>query len=66
MGILLIIVGIAGFAFGGFHYTHRKQDARIGSMHISHQQHKTVPIPPILSGIALAGGICLVVVGARK
>jgi len=66
IGILLIIVGIAGFAFGGFHYTHRKHDADVGPVHISHQQHKTVPIPPILSGIALVGGIALVVVGARK
>lgn len=66
VGILLIIVGIAGFAFGGFHYTHRKQDANIGPVHISHRQHKTVPIPPILSAIALVGGIGLVVVGARQ
>jgi hypothetical protein len=65
-GIVLIVVGIAGFAFGGFRYTHRKQDARIGPMHISHEQHKTVPVPPVLSGIALVGGIVLVVVGARK
>lgn len=66
LGILLIIVGIAGFAFGGFHYTHRKQDADIGPVHISHRQHKTVPIPPVLSGIALVGGIVLVAVGARR
>ncbi|MGC2637923.1 MAG: DUF3185 domain-containing protein [Acidobacteriaceae bacterium] len=66
VGILLIMVGIAGFAFGGFHYTQRHRDADVGPMHISHQQHKTVPIPPILSGIALVGGICLVVVGAKS
>ena len=66
IGILLIVVGIAGFAFGGIHYTHRKQDANIGPVHISHRQHKTVPIPPVLSGIALVGGIGLVAVGARK
>jgi len=66
VGILLIIVGIAGFAFGGIHYTHRKHDADVGPVHISHRQHKTVPIPPVLSGIALVGGIALVVVGARK
>ena len=66
VGILLIIVGIAGFAFGGFHYTDRKHDADLGPVHISHQQHRTVPIPPILSGIALVGGIGLVMVGARN
>jgi uncharacterized membrane protein len=66
VGILLIVVGIAGFAFGGFHYSQRHRDADVGPMHISHEQHKTVPIPPILSGIALVGGICLVVVGAKS
>jgi hypothetical protein len=66
VGILLIVVGIAGFAFGGFHYTHRHHDADVGPVHISHQQHKTVPVPPILSGIALVGGIILVVAGARS
>jgi uncharacterized membrane protein YidH (DUF202 family) len=65
VGILLIIIGIAGFAFGGFHYTERHRDADVGPLHISHRQHKTVPVPPILSGIALVGGIVLVVAGAR-
>jgi hypothetical protein len=66
VGILLIVVGIAGFAFGGFHYTQRHRDADIGPMHISHRQHKTIPVPPVLSGIALVGGIILVVAGARS
>ncbi|HEX4005767.1 MAG TPA: DUF3185 domain-containing protein [Acidobacteriaceae bacterium] len=66
VGILLILVGIAGFAFGGFHYTERHHDADLGPVHISHQQHKSVPVPPILSGIALVGGICLVIVGAKS
>lgn len=65
-GVLLIVVGVVGFIFGGFQYTHRKHDADIGPMHISHQQNRTVPIPPILSGIALVGGIVLVVAGAKS
>lgn len=65
-GLVLIVLGIVGFAFGGFHYTHRKHDADVGPVHISHRQHKTVPIPPVLSGIALVGGIVLVVAGARS
>jgi hypothetical protein len=38
----------------------------MGPVQISHQQTKTVPIPPILSTVALIGGIALVVVGARS
>jgi uncharacterized membrane protein YidH (DUF202 family) len=66
VGVLLIIIGVAGFAFAGFHYTQRHRDADVGPLHISHRQHKTIPVPPILSGIALVGGIVLVVTGAKS
>jgi hypothetical protein len=66
IGIVLIVVGIIGFAVGGFSYSHEKQDAKIGPLQIEHKQTNTVPIPPILSGIALVGGIALVVVGSRS
>ncbi len=66
IGILLIILGIIGFAVGGFSYSHEHQDAKIGPLNIEHKQTNTVPIPPILSGIALVGGIALVIVGAKS
>lgn len=66
IGILLVIVGIIGFALGGFSFTHEKKDVDAGPLQISHEQKKTVPIPPALSAIALVGGIALVVVGARS
>ncbi len=66
IGIVLIIVGVVGFAMGGFSFTHEKKDVDMGPLQISHNQTKTVPIPPVLSAIALIGGIGLVVVGARS
>jgi hypothetical protein len=66
IGIVLIIIGIIGFAIGGFSFTHEKKDVDLGPLQVSHEQKKTVPIPPILSGIALVGGIALVVVGAKN
>ncbi len=65
VGIVLIIVGVIGFALGGFSFTHEKKDVNMGPIQISHRQTKTVPIPPVLSAIALIGGIGLVVVGTR-
>ena len=66
IGILLIVLGIIGFAVGGFSFTHEHQDAKVGPIGIEHKQTSTVPIPPVLSGIALVGGLALVVVGARR
>ena len=65
VGILLILLGVVGFAAGGFSYTQHKQDAKVGPVEIGHDSTHTVWIPPVLSGIALVGGIGLVVVGAR-
>jgi hypothetical protein len=66
IGAILIVIGIIGFAVGGFSFTHEHQDAKVGPIDIEHKQTSTVPIPPILSGIALVGGIALVVVGAKS
>jgi hypothetical protein len=65
-GLVLIVIGIVGFAVGGFSFTHEKKDVDLGPVQIEHRQKKTVPIPPILSAIALVGGIGLVVVGVRS
>ncbi len=65
-GLVLIIIAIIGFAVGGVSFTHQKQDAKLGPIDISHKQTETLPIPPILSGIALVGGIALVVVGVKS
>ena len=66
IGAILIVLGITGSAVGGFNFTHEHQDAKVGPVEIEHKQTSTVPIPPILSGIALVGGIALVVVGAKS
>ncbi len=58
-------MGIIGFAVGGISFTHEKKDVDMGPVQISHKQTNTVPISPILSTIALVGGIGLVVVGVR-
>jgi hypothetical protein len=66
VGILLIILGVVGFAMGGISFTHEKKDVDLGPLQVSHKQKDTMPISPILSGLALVGGIALVIVGARK
>lgn len=66
VGIILIILGVIGFALGGFSFTHEKKDVDLGPLQVSHEQKKTVAIPPAVSAIVLVGGIALVVVGAKS
>ena len=65
IGILLIVLGIIGFVVGGFSFHHEKKDVDLGPLQVSHEKKETVPIPPILSGIALVGGIALVIAGSK-
>jgi hypothetical protein len=66
IGVILIILGIIGFATGGISFTHQKKDVDLGSVQISHETKDTLPISPIFSTIALVAGVGLVAVGARS
>ena len=66
VGILLIILGIAGFAVGGISFTHEKKDVDLGPVQVSHEQKNTLPISPILSVISLVAGVGLVAAGVRS
>lgn len=66
IGVILIILGIVGFVAGGVSFTHEKKDVDLGPIQISHEKKETLPISPILSTIALIGGVGLVVVGVKS
>ena len=66
VGILLIVLGIIGYATGGLSFTHEKKDVDLGPVQVSHKTQDTLPISPILSTISLIAGVGLVVVGARS
>ena len=66
IGIILIIVGIVGFAWGGLRWDQEKKDAQLGPLEIKHTEKQGISFPPVVSGICLIGGILLVAVGARK
>jgi uncharacterized membrane protein YidH (DUF202 family) len=65
IGIVLIILGVAGFALGGISFTHQKKDVDLGPVQVSHDQKETLPISPILSVVSLVAGVGLVAVGVR-
>ena len=66
VGIFLIAIGIIALAYGGFTYTKREKIIDAGPLQISADREKTIPLPPILGGICLAGGIILVLAGNKK
>ena len=66
VGILLIVVGLISLALGGISYTTREKVVDIGPIEATAERHKTIPLPPLLGGLALAGGVALLIAGSRK
>ena len=66
VGIILVAIGIIALAYGGFSYTKREKIIDAGPLQVSADKEKTVPLPPILGGLCLVGGVVLLVAGGRK
>jgi hypothetical protein len=66
VGILLIVLGGLVLAYQGINYTRQKNVVDVGSVHLTTETHERIPLPPILGALALAGGVVLLVMGARN
>ena len=60
-GIVLLVLGLLGIAYGGFSYTRVKTAAKIGPIEIEVKEKKQVNVP-LWAGIAVAaaGAVLLV------
>ena len=65
-GIILIAIGIVAFAYQGITYTTREKVVDIGPLQMTAEKTKTLPLPPIVGGVALVGGIVLLVMASKK
>lgn len=66
IGIVLIVLGGLALAYQGIHYTHHEDVMDVGPMHVTTETRDRIPISPILGGLALLGGIYLLVVETKK
>ena len=66
IGIILIVIGVVGFALGGFSFTQKEKVLDVGPIEATAEDKESVPIPPLLAGIALVAGVVLVAASARK
>jgi Na+-transporting methylmalonyl-CoA/oxaloacetate decarboxylase gamma subunit len=66
VGVVLIVLSILSFAYQGITYTSREKVLKVGPIEATAEKQKTIPLPPIFGGIALVGGVVLVIVGNRR
>ena len=65
-GIVLVVLGALALAYQGFSYTRHEHVMDVGPMHVTTETKDRIPIPPIFGGIALVGGIAMMVAGGKK
>jgi len=65
-GVALIVLGLAALVYQGINYTSRETVIDIGPVRATADRQKTLPIPPVLGIVVVAGGLVLLVAGVRK
>jgi hypothetical protein len=66
VGLLLLVLGIAGLAVGAFHFQREKAVLDVGPLQVHSKTNETVTIPPLLAGGVAVVGAVLVVAGGRR
>ena len=66
IGIVLIVAGVLGLAYGGFSYTQQTHEATLGPLQLSVKEQKTVNVPVWAGAGAIVLGAVLLVMGGRK
>lgn len=66
VGVALIVLAVVAFGYQGITYTTREKVIDLGPLQATVDTKKTIPFSPLLGGLALAGGVVLLVVGTKK
>jgi UDP-N-acetylmuramyl pentapeptide phosphotransferase/UDP-N-acetylglucosamine-1-phosphate transferase len=66
VGIVLIVLGGLMLAYQGINYTREKNVLDVGSVHVTAETHQRIPLPPVFGGLAIVGGVVLLVMGASN
>ena len=66
LGVLLIVAGVAGLAYGSFSYTKEEHKAKLGPIQFSIKEEETVAVPVWLSIGAIAAGTILLLINRKR
>jgi hypothetical protein len=60
VGILLVVLGVAGLAYGGLSWTSRDTIVDAGPIEITADKTERLPLPPLAGGLLLVAGVVLI------
>jgi hypothetical protein len=65
-GIVLVVLGALALAYQGIRYTTREKLIDLGPLKVTASERKTIPLPPIVGGVALVAGIAMILADRKK
>jgi hypothetical protein len=66
VALALIAAGVLGLVYGGFAYTKKTHEAKIGPIEMTMNEKETVNVPVWVGAGAIVAGAALLLVGSRK
>jgi len=65
LGIVLIVLGAIALAYQGITYTTNEKVVDLGPLKVEAKKEKTIPLPPVLGGVAIVVGLVLLITSSR-
>jgi hypothetical protein len=65
VGIVLIVLGAVALAYQGITYTTKEKVVDLGPLKVEAEKEKTIPLPPVLGGVAIVVGLVRVIASSR-
>jgi LPXTG-motif cell wall-anchored protein len=67
IAIVLIVIGVAVLGYKGITYTTKEPIVDVpGIVKVEAEKEHTIPIGPIIGGVALAGGLALILIRRKQ
>lgn len=65
IGALLVVLGMISLLWGRISWTHKETVVDLGPIEARAEERESIPLPPVLGGVALAGGVILLLTRSR-
>ena len=66
LGFLLVVAGAIALVYGGISYSRQRTIVELGSFKATATEQHNVPLSPIVGGVAMLGGIFLLIAPRKR